>query len=978
MATCDPKIVEKVKSLTKRWYDQNGIIVKNLGKDADKFFNQAWWSATGEDFTYGKTPTMAKLRVLEKKINKIENGFTKRTGKIAEWFYLSDEIVKNSPYAKETLRLFQKDHNFYQGNRDKYQSVLNSIVRSLGNKAREMGIKKKYLGAIPKTEFGTAKSISKELQRRYHEYSRITLEEGWTKGEKYFEKNIANLSKDEQFTVFELAENLFRNPGLLKEKPGTYGVYEDVLREWQSIAPDLFRDLDRGLGFYISALKEADKISDGKYSGMIDTLIKFKKDLVERKNYFPVEALNVFPTFKLIQDSLYDRKTRGDTDFKDLTKYVDNIVDETVNSLNPSGHLRKQKTEGLVRRSRDIITVMDNYIRNVTAFNFAGASSDALLKGIRNLQTMKGPEAEAQAEFYSNYLYDTHATMMGLNIKTPFWRTATRAVTSWQFISKLGFNIRGAVRNATQSLQNLVYFGVGGIHKSFFYLRTENIGKIAAEQAKKHGVYFADARELTDSLGLFPELAKTKVNGKELFTFALDSKAQKFTSGLNRFARISGTPMRVVENKVNRQLTFKIAFALQHKMLMNNKGAIKREIEAGLESGRLKLGRDDSAEIYLEKRIVEKAGMFAASAVKELHYEYSPFAKPKVMRTPAGSILGQFMTYSINFFNYQRKIAMQGKDHIISGDWNSEPAWRLYRLGMLYSFLYGILSPLTNTDVGNLVQHDTYERFKNWSDWASGDEEERKRAFFGKGPIIGTVGGPAISDIITLGNVFGFYDLLSNGEADERNMWGYLAGYQDYADSRDSSKLFDLVRTLNTQIGRTAFLTIPRMWNGASFGTVLALESGLHPSKRIKERKLWQIEQIKKYTGISLPKPSFDKKKKRKKAKTTDKNAPVISALDKVIKSAGQGPKSYKKGGKFITSGPEAIIVGDNPSGKEIVTVEPIPVSKGPAKYNEFDMGNLDMALAELAKIKDDEDKKYRPENNRRMSLGGPDPDEYA
>jgi hypothetical protein len=193
-----------------------------------------------------------------------------------------------------------------------------------------------------------------------------------------------------------------------------------------------------------------------------------------------------------------------------------------------------------------------------------------------------------------------------------------------------------------------------------------------------------------------------------------------------------------------------------------------------------------------------------------------------------------------------------------------------------------------NTDVGSLVQHDTYERFENWSNWIGGDKEEKQRAFFGKGPIIGTVGGPAISDIITLGNVFGFYDLLSNGEADERNAWGYLAGYQDYADSRDSSKLFDFVRTLNTQLGRTAFLTAPRMWNGASFGTLMALESGMHPSKKMKERKLWQIEQIEKYTGIDLPKPSFAKKKKKKTKKVPDKNAAIISALDKVIKSAGQ------------------------------------------------------------------------------------------
>ena len=963
MATCDPKIREKVHSLTERWFKKSGIIMMNLGNNADKFFNQAWWSATGEEWTHGKTPTMPQLRVLEKKINKIENGFTKRTGKFAEWFYLSDEMVKNNPYAKDTLKLFHSNHQHYQGKRDKYQSVLNSIVASLGVKSREMGLKRKFGG-----DFRTAVAVSKELQRRYNEYSRLALEENWDKAEAYYEKHIKTLSTEDQFKTFETAENLFRNPGLLKSDPGKYGTFEDVLREWQSISKPLFKDLKNGLRYYIRALKEADKISDGRYSKMIRVFENFDKQLVEQKNYFPVEALNVFPTFKLIQDSIYDRKTSNSADFKELTNYVDNIVGETVKSLNPSGHLREQKTDGLLKRNRDIISVMDNYIRNVTAFNFAGGSSEVLLKGIRNLQNMKGPEAEHQAEFYSNYLYDTHATMMGLNIKSPFWRTATRAVTSWQFLSKLGFNLRGTARNATQSLQNLVYFGIGGVHKSLFYLRTENIGNIAAEQAKKHGVYFAEARELTNSLGIFPEVAKMKTrDGKDIFTFGLDSKAQKFTAGLEKMAQLSGRPMRWVENKVNRQLTFKVAFALEHQKLMNNKGVMQKEIEDALASGRLTLEKNDSAELYLERKIVKRAGNVGAAAVKELHYEYSPFAKPKIFRTPAGSILGQFMTYSINFFNYQRKIASRGKDSILAGDWNSEASWRVYRIGMMYSFLYGVLSPLMNTDVGSLVQHDTYERFENWSNWIGGDEKEKQRAFFGKGPIIGTVGGPAISDIITLGNVFGFYDLLSNGEADERNAWGYLAGYQDYADSRDSSKLFDFVRTLNTQLGRTAFLTVPRMWNGASFGTLLALESGLHPSKEMKERKLWQIEQIKKYTGIELPKPSFAKKKKKKKVQIPDRNQSVISALDKVIKSAGQSPKSFAKGGQFVTSGPEAIVVGDNPSGKELVTVKPIPKSKGPAKYNKFDMANLDTALAELDEIKKREDREFVP--TRKMTL---------
>ena len=60
--------------------------------------------------------------------------------------------------------------------------------------------------------------------------------------------------------------------------------------------------------------------------------------------------------------------------------------------------------------------------------------------------------------------------------------------------------------------------------------------------------------------------------------------------------------------------------------------------------------------------------------------------------------------------------------------------------------------------------------------------------------------------------------------------------------------------------------------------------------------------------------------------------------------------------------------MGDNPSGKELVTVKPIPKSKGPAKYNKFDMANLDTALAELDEIKKREDREYVPTRKKTLS----------
>ena len=78
---------------------------------------------------------------------------------------------------------------------------------------------------------------------------------------------------------------------------------------------------------------------------------------------------------------------------------------------------------------------------------------------------------------------------------------------------------------------------------------------------------------------------------------------------------------------------------------------------------------------------------------------------------------------------------------------------------------------------------------------------------------------------------------MSNGELDENSWLGYLAGYEDYADSRDSDRVFDAARALNTEVARQMFVMIPRAWNGAGIGALAQIEFGLFPSKKQKERK---------------------------------------------------------------------------------------------------------------------------------------------
>ena len=141
----------------------------------------------------------------------------------------------------------------------------------------------------------------------------------------------------------------------------------------------------------------------------------------------------------------------------------------------------------------------------------------------------------------------------------------------------------------------------------------------------------------------------------------------------------------------------------------------------------------------------------------------------------------------------------------------------------------------------------------NYHDAAlSDDPEVRKKAFFGKGPAIGSVGGPFIADAVTLGNLSGLYEMDEDGWA------GYLAGYQDLADESTDEKFKEIVRLLNTQVARTWFTTIPKWRGGANVGSLVAGEIGLNTNADVRDRREnWYGLESKKQEKRKAP-PKYD------------------------------------------------------------------------------------------------------------------------
>jgi hypothetical protein len=548
-------------------------------------------------------------------------------------------------------------------------------------------------------------------------------------------------------------------------------------------------------------------------------LVKNKKtgkwEMAKQENYFPTQVLDILPTFNTLTESIWSGDYGSKT--KDMNEYINKTIEGIADNLKLDGNVFERGPDQPTRTSKDVISIIDTYAKGATRFNYTAEVTKHTVNALKKLHEMKGEDMDDHIKFLADYVKDTHGSAVGMDMKQSKFGKIARAITSWQFMSKLGFNVRGAARNATQSLQNYIYFGYKGLKEYNRFDKGDTYNEMLSKSMKEHGVFFTNLEELAMPAEFLPS---TKMVDGQLVEVA-PTRADNFTHYLERVAKFSGKPMQWVENNVNRSLTFKIAFSKMYNELNSRRDILERDIAKD------KTYDDAAITERINKEIRTRSSRFAANMVKELHYEYSPFAKPKALRTAPGAVLGQFSTYSINFFNYQRKIASEGINSVLSRDWNSEQAWRMYRLGMTYVAVDALISPLFSTDIGKLVQNDTKDRVKQLYTWFTGTDAERKKTFFGKGPALGTFGGPFVSDLITVGQLTNFMNM-------RKNQWTeYFAGYQDFAERTKDDKVFEYVRLLNTQLARTVYSTVPKMVNGTGLTTLVGNELGLYGSSNL-------------------------------------------------------------------------------------------------------------------------------------------------
>ena len=643
------------------------------------------------------------------------------------------------------------------------------------------------------------------------------------KGEKLRQKlKKGEITREQYYAAREKA----LDPVLAKE------IKEEPLRnltiEYVDLMDEMYNVTKNGIKAYVDSIKEGLK---GKYAEKdVDTIAKniYNKIL-------PDKVTGYYPHYKRVLsvdffDNLMPRLQRvSDATAESFTKNVTN-VDKVIEELNGyvTGHVKKRQIIDLGKDfdaqneySRNFLVTVKRYVDEVDRFNMIAHADKYTRESLNAAKEMfkKGESTDGFAKATVEMMRDLNSRMKGgYGFENANTEAAMKTLLALEFTSKLGFNLRSGLRNATQGLLNIVEFGPIQWGKSReFYKNNRDIDTVVKEMMDEAGFLFADnmAPELVEGkIAGKTFLSKVKINDREQIEFVKPARFSGLHGKMQKAAGISGKFMGKVEN-INRKTTFKIAF---HKMYdqLNNSSSYKTQLR---ESG--------MTEAQIKAEVLKRARNYAIKKTTLLHFDYSDISKASWITHPTGRLLGQFQHYGIKFFEYNMNLAKNAKDDIMAGEVLGDRAQKAYKMGMVYLLAPVIASAVTGTDWGNLVEHDTKEKISKLWTLFTGDEDEVKAAYYGKGTLtqLPFIGAPLVSDAISLGNVLGFIDMEDDDKAK------LITGWEDYALKSGDKKAYEIVKILNTSLARFSYKTLPSLVEQGP-GAALQYEAGIYRTKK--------------------------------------------------------------------------------------------------------------------------------------------------
>lgn len=505
---------------------------------------------------------------------------------------------------------------------------------------------------------------------------------------------------------------------------------------------------------------------------------------IELTKYAPEYVIELANTTRYITEFAMNPK---DARFKDMT--ADKILNEIETKVDLGAMINRLKAKGDAQSehfySLDPAFYLKKYIHDVSHFNFATKIhldyKNAVDKMFSVIRKGKYNTAELSdwAKSHLDVLTDIKDSALNMHEgKIAEMNNVVRAITGLEYISKLGFSIKGAIKNRTQGLFDFIQFGTRIYTKvPDFYSSNKMHVEMADRQMNRFGFKFgekATAAGIAEATRGSIDIEKAnRIDPEKGLTIEGMSKgtvANRAIDASADFASGFWGPLshKGVENS-NRINTFKRSFALTYMEMMKQSDYWAKE---WMRSRNTKVEPSDK---QLAEFIEYKAGNLAANMVKTLHFEYDRWAKAKVLKTGPGQVVGQFQTFKFAFWDLQYQMLKGAvKDAragtmIRDGKISPEVA-RAMRLLSMYSFItYGI-SALTDHDFTNVIQNDSFQFMGQIKDWLTADpdsattneefEREVKKkhmSFFGGGPLVGNM-GPAVNDLLALAELYDFWD----------------------------------------------------------------------------------------------------------------------------------------------------------------------------------------------------------------------------
>ena len=608
----------------------------------------------------------------------------------------------------------------------------------------------------------------------------------------------------------------------------------NALVSYKTLMDGLYKQLKNGIDARIDSIIERMQVSKGDMG--LTKLKEVKKKLQDKlmpkyegAGFYPhytrdlhVDFMNgLMPHFDNIQtaSNMYIKSKTGNQTLREVVDAMNNYV---------SNHV-KGRTEDY-QYSKNFLNSVTNYIHDVNRFNYQAFMDKHYVEGLSAVERIYKTDGNAKGygENIAKYVTDLHTASNGDMNLSPKTRALMRTVLGFEFISKLGINPRGAARNWFQRLLDYVEWGPGQWKKAKEIInRMSGVTEESLEgELKKVGLLFDEVSpqliesQISAPASTFRQLSFNEQTGKH--EFHKKGRLERVADNVGWAAGKASVLHRMAENS-NRKRTFKIAWSQMYDWL---DGPRYREI--------LKEKNPDITEKQIQNSIRNRARNYGINMTVLNHFDYAEYARSKWTRNPVGKFMFQFQHYSFEFFERNLKILREAKHDVLSGNikpgQDAQGMFKAYNMAKAYFLAPVIASAVMGMDFDNLIEHDTSERMKQLAVAFTGDEDEIKEAFYGKGPVISTFGGPITSDLIDIGVMMDFINL------DEDGLLAKISGMEKYDPNTRSSKTSQALRILNTAAGRAYEQHIPQLLSGR-IGWPIQAEFGLYPTAEARKRQ---------------------------------------------------------------------------------------------------------------------------------------------